>query len=558
MIDWRALTVILGLVVAATFSGWLLSTSAPLTTPATGDPKPRIVSLSPAITETIFALGAGGQMIRRTDYCKFPAEALALESVGPGLSPDLEAIARARPSLILAESTNTTESSQLDALADTKVLPWLTLDDLRESIPHLGELTGQQDAARDLVQRLEQGLQTPPPIDAPRVLVLLGIDGNDESLWFVKQNSLHGLALNAAGARNAIDEPTTGAPSISIERLLAINPDIIIGMTSTENPSAEAIKRFKERFFEASDAKSERNESHRGPLRTRDLQHGPLTTRSCRALSNHHRRNLQRERTMTEALTVRKLCLRAGQNTLLDAVNLTVKPGDFLAIVGPNGAGKSTLLKAILGLKSPTSGHIHIGDTSVHEMSGRTRAAYLGWLPQHGLVREAIPVEELIIAARFRFNEGRAKALAEATKALQHVGALSLRQRSVLTLSGGESQRVAMAVLLAQQAQYLLIDEPANHLDPAKQRQTYRRLGERWLAGQSILCVTYDVNLLGTIPAPREKPIRILGMSNGKVAFETDYSDAALPDDLGQLFDVHFEAITANGSRHLIISGDAQ
>ena len=250
MVDWKNLAGVLGWALAATLAALFIASKLgedPVS-PSHNAQEVRVVSLSPAITESLFAIGAGDSLVGRTDYCHFPKAAGAVPSVGPGLSPDLEAIARMRPSLILADGGLGADTSQLGNLAPTEALPWLSLDDLQQSLERLGVLTGRKSQAKTLASKLHSALSVTAPKGAPRVLLLMGIEPEDQSLWFVHRQSLHGLALQAAGAINAVNEDVSGNPSISIERLLELDPDIIIAMASEPAVSPEAEQAFKDRF----------------------------------------------------------------------------------------------------------------------------------------------------------------------------------------------------------------------------------------------------------------------------------------------------------------------
>ena len=191
--------------------------------------RPRIVSLSPAITETLFALGAGDAVVGVTTRCDYPPEAGKLARVGAGISPDLEAIARLRPTLILGEATQRLSSETLAPLAPTELLPWLTADEIVRGVRALGVLVGRRGAAEDLAGRMEQRWRTPPAANAARVLMLLGDKpGRLGPIYFVKPGSLHDTLLTAAGARNAYEGTVRGAPILSLEGILQLDPDAIV------------------------------------------------------------------------------------------------------------------------------------------------------------------------------------------------------------------------------------------------------------------------------------------------------------------------------------------
>lgn len=185
----------------------------------------RLVSLSPAITETVLALGAREQLVGVSDYCTLPA-GRKLTRVGSSLTPNYEAIAGLRPSLVLCDDSAGAKQRELAALAKCQILPWLTLHDVVESTRTLGKLLEQSLAADALAQQLELRLSHKPALDAPRVLLLLSYDADRPAeIWFIKRNSLHGAALNAAGARNAVARDVPGLPRLSVEELIQLDPD---------------------------------------------------------------------------------------------------------------------------------------------------------------------------------------------------------------------------------------------------------------------------------------------------------------------------------------------
>lgn len=185
----------------------------------------RLVSLSPAITETVLTLGGLEQLVGVSDYCVLPA-GKQLPRVGSSLTPHFEAIAGLRPSLILSDDSAGAKQRELGAVAKCQILPWLTLNDVTESTRTLGKLLNESLAADALAQQLDIRLSRKPPLDAPRVLLLLSYDPDRPAeLWFIKQNSLHGAALNAAGARNAVAQDVPGLPRLGVEELLRLDPD---------------------------------------------------------------------------------------------------------------------------------------------------------------------------------------------------------------------------------------------------------------------------------------------------------------------------------------------
>ena len=256
---------------------------------------------------------------------------------------------------------------------------------------------------------------------------------------------------------------------------------------------------------------------------------------------------------MDADLTLEHVSTTADNRRILNDVSLHVHRGEFVTLVGPNGAGKTSLFRAALGLLR-IEGQALLGDKPVKSLSGRERAALAAWLPQQALVTEPVTVLEFVAGARFRFDESRGSALEAAAGALATCRAEACAPRFVNTLSGGEQQRVAMAVLLAQEAPLLLLDEPANHLDPGQQIALYRLIGELWRAGRSVLCITHDINLLAHLGAT--EGVRVVGMRDGGIGFELPLLSPALAKQLSELFGVTFSAVRHEG-RTLMLPAEA-
>lgn len=201
----------------------------------------RVVSLSPAITETLFTIGASSQLVGVSDYCNYPEAAKKLPRTGTALTPNYEAIVRLAPTLIVCEAAASTPRRELGALGVTKFVPWLSLEDIVAGTRLLGALTSEQEAANNLATKLWDGLAVAENPNGPRVLVVLGEGGSKLSeIYFIKRNSIHGAALRAAGARNAVANDVPGVPRLSIEELIRLDPDAIIVLVApTPNGPAD-------------------------------------------------------------------------------------------------------------------------------------------------------------------------------------------------------------------------------------------------------------------------------------------------------------------------------
>jgi zinc transport system ATP-binding protein len=193
------------------------------------------------------------------------------------------------------------------------------------------------------------------------------------------------------------------------------------------------------------------------------------------------------------ALSVANVTVVLGESTIVEDVSMEVESGEIVALIGPNGAGKTTLLKAILGLIPFKSGHVTFFDKRLGQL-GPDRAR-LGYVPQRLELDRTIPVtvEELVTVntpRRFYSHAGLRRALAE-------VDAESLATRMVGQLSGGELQRVLLAMNLLRDPLLLFLDEPATGIDIEGERLFYDILEQlRAKRGIAVLMVSHDISVV--------------------------------------------------------------
>ncbi|HER20178.1 MAG TPA: ABC transporter ATP-binding protein, partial [Chromatiales bacterium] len=158
---------------------------------------------------------------------------------------------------------------------------------------------------------------------------------------------------------------------------------------------------------------------------------------------------------------------------LLDPVDLCLEPGRVYALVGHNGSGKSTLLKLLARQTMPTSGQLHFDGTALPDWSARDFARRVAYLPQHPPAAGHLTARELVGFGRYPWQGLLGRTTVEDRRQVQHAMAMTqtseFADRRVETLSGGERQRVWFAMLLAQESDFLLLDEPLSALDIAHQ-----------------------------------------------------------------------------------------
>lgn len=211
----------------------------------------RLVSLSPGITETLFALDLGGRVVGVTRYCTYPPEARRLPQVGGFLDPNYELLLALRPDLILLTPFHRDLWPELERLGMRyEVVGQDTVADIRDSILKLGALCGRQEQAGALAVEMDRRLADAAARAAtrPRVRVLMTTGREMEAqqlneIYAISSGSFLSDLLGIAGGENCVTGKIAEYPALSAEGILQLNPDVIIefGETASEEASAAAL-----------------------------------------------------------------------------------------------------------------------------------------------------------------------------------------------------------------------------------------------------------------------------------------------------------------------------
>lgn len=198
-------------------------------------------------------------------------------------------------------------------------------------------------------------------------------------------------------------------------------------------------------------------------------------------------------------LSLSNVDVSLGARKVLRGLSLTLEAGDVLAIVGPNGAGKSTALRAFAGLVPPDSGAIALDGRDIAHYARDELGRAIAYLPQDRNVHWGLAVERVVSLGRLphkSFASGMSGAdRAAITAAMNRADVAGLAQRSATRLSGGERARVLMARALAQEARYLVADEPTAGLDPAHALSLFEELRSEARNGRGVAVALHDLAL---------------------------------------------------------------
>jgi putative ABC transport system ATP-binding protein len=212
-------------------------------------------------------------------------------------------------------------------------------------------------------------------------------------------------------------------------------------------------------------------------------------------------------------------------------VDLTIKAGEFVAIVGPSGSGKSTLLHLLGGLASPSEGQVLIGDRDLAVLADDELAAvrrdHIGFVFQAFNLIDVLTVEENLLVPATLAGLDHRRVAARIDELLDRVRLTPLRAKRPSQLSGGERQRVAIARALVLRPQVILADEPTGNLDSATSRQIIDLLHELHRAGETVVLVTHDIKIAASAE-------RLLVMRDGELV-EHEHDDMA--EDVVEVID---------------------
>ncbi|NLM43561.1 MAG: ABC transporter ATP-binding protein, partial [Clostridiales bacterium] len=178
-------------------------------------------------------------------------------------------------------------------------------------------------------------------------------------------------------------------------------------------------------------------------------------------------------------------------------INIYFEKGTITSIIGKNGCGKSTLLKTASKLLEPFSGDVTLNGESIYNLHGKKIAKEISFLPQMRNV-PSISVYNLVMHGRFpylgfsRIPQYKDKAMVE--NALEKLGINEYRNENLSELSGGERQKVYIAMVLAQDTDYIFLDEPTTYLDINHQLEILDIIKELKNMGKAVIMVIHDLN----------------------------------------------------------------
>lgn len=243
-------------------------------------------------------------------------------------------------------------------------------------------------------------------------------------------------------------------------------------------------------------------------------------------------------------MNIRNLKKHYDGKMVVNSVSFEIPKGKVLALIGPNGAGKSTVMGMISRLIAKDSGLIHFEDKDLSKWKSKELAKKLSILTQHNNIQMKLTVRELVAFGRFPYSGSHLTAEDQEMidKAIAYMELQDIQDRFIDELSGGQRQRAYIAMVIAQDTEYVLLDEPTNNLDiyhASNMMRTVRRLCDE--LGKKVILVLHEINYAAFYSD------YICALVNGKIAKFGTVDEVINKETLSEIYKVDFEMIRVDG-----------
>ncbi|GGH75791.1 iron complex transport system ATP-binding protein [Pullulanibacillus pueri] len=240
---------------------------------------------------------------------------------------------------------------------------------------------------------------------------------------------------------------------------------------------------------------------------------------------------------------VKHVTKQYGQKKVVEDISLTIQKGKITSFIGPNGAGKSTLLAMVSRLVRKDSGDIIIDGKEISESKSNELAKKMAILKQSNAINIRITIKDLVSFGRFPYSQGRLTETDEAKvkEALHYMRLENIQEKYIDQLSGGQLQRAYIAMVLAQDTEYVLLDEPLNNLDmnhSVEIMKALRRMVDD--LKKTVVIVLHDINFASCYSD------YIVALKEGKIVKEGQTEDIITSTVLKEVYDMDIQIETIN------------
>lgn len=243
---------------------------------------------------------------------------------------------------------------------------------------------------------------------------------------------------------------------------------------------------------------------------------------------------------------VRNVTKQYGGVRVVDDVSLNIAKGKITSFIGPNGAGKSTLLSMITRLISKDTGQVLIEGKEIEGWKNKDLSKKISVLKQSNHINIRLTVEDLVAFGRFPYSQGRLTAEDRQwiQEAIDYMELAPFRKKYLDELSGGQRQRAYIAMVIAQNTEYILLDEPLNNLDMKHSVQIMKVLRKMVdELGKTIVIVIHDINFASCYSD------YIVALKDGRVVQEGKTEDIINTDVLQKVYDMHIPVQWIDGRK---------
>ena len=241
---------------------------------------------------------------------------------------------------------------------------------------------------------------------------------------------------------------------------------------------------------------------------------------------------------------VKDLTKRYDGKTVVDSVSFEIPKGKVMSLIGPNGAGKSTVMGMISRLIASDAGLVDFEGKDIGQWKSKELAKRLAILTQTNNIQMKLTVRELVTFGRFPYSGGRNTDEDNAIidKAIEYMELQEFQDQFIDELSGGQRQRAYIAMVIAQDTEYVLLDEPTNNLDiyhASNMMKIVRRLCDE--LGKTVILVLHEINYAAFYSD------YICAFTGGKIAKFGTVEEVMTKENLSKIYNVDFEIMEIEG-----------
>lgn len=243
-------------------------------------------------------------------------------------------------------------------------------------------------------------------------------------------------------------------------------------------------------------------------------------------------------------MQIKNLTKKYDDKAVVDSVSFEIPKGKVISLIGPNGAGKSTVMGMISRLIAHDSGQVNFEGTDITKWKSKELSKRLAILTQSNNIQMKLTVRELVAFGRFPYSGGRITKEDQEIidKAISYMELEEFQDRFIDELSGGQRQRAYIAMVIAQDTEYVLLDEPTNNLDiyhATNMMKIVRRLCDE--LGKTVVLVLHEINYAAFYSD------YICAFVDGKIAKFGTVEEVMTKENLSEIYKVDFEIMEIEG-----------